>query len=134
MHFHTVKELVSHLNDYIGEGRSVSCPVSGCKHVFTNKSSFISHKCRKHKACSPDGIGDMYRETRPQPPNFIANTVDSENTHEAMPSASAASDMPENDGQSSQKHVSFTLNCKDSCLFLPLLYRLLLRKCKMCMT
>ncbi len=35
--FHTVKELVSHLNDHIGEGRSVSCPVSGCKHVFTKK-------------------------------------------------------------------------------------------------
>ena len=53
-HFHAVKELVSHLNDHIGEGRSVSCPVSGCKHMFTKKSSFTSHMCRKHKACSPD--------------------------------------------------------------------------------
>lgn len=99
-HFHTVKELVSHLNDHIGEGRSVSCPVSGCKHVFTKKSSFTSHMCRKHKACSPDGIDNMYRETRPQPPDVIASTDDSENTHEAMPTASAASDMPENDSQS----------------------------------
>lgn len=98
--FHTVKELVSHLNDHIGEGRSVSCPVSGCKHVFTKKSSFTSHMCRKHKACSPDNIDNMYRETRPQPPDVIASTDDSENAHEAMPTASAASDMPENDSQS----------------------------------
>ncbi|KAI2645515.1 Dynein heavy chain-like protein [Labeo rohita] len=56
--------------------------------------------CRKHKACSPDGIDNMYRETRPQPPDVIVSTDDSENTHEAMPTASAASDMPENDSQS----------------------------------
>lgn len=98
--FHTVKELVSHLNGHIGEGRSVSRPVSGCKHVFTKKKSFTPHMCRKHKACSPDGIDDTYRETHPQPPNVIASTDDSENTHEAMPRASAASDMAENDSQS----------------------------------
>lgn len=56
--------------------------------------------CKKHKACSPDGIYDMYRETHPQPPNVIASTDDSETTHEAMSTASAASDMPENDSQS----------------------------------
>ncbi|XP_056445578.1 uncharacterized protein LOC130381819 isoform X2 [Gadus chalcogrammus] len=68
--------------------------------MFTKKSSFTSHMCRKHKACSPDGIDDMYRETRPQPPNCIASTDDSENTHDAMPTASAASDMPEVDSHS----------------------------------
>lgn len=36
-HFHKVKELLSHLNDHFVEGRSVSCPVNGCKHVFTKK-------------------------------------------------------------------------------------------------
>lgn len=96
--FHTVKELVSHLNDHIGEGRSVSCPVSGCRHVFTKKSSFTSHMCRKHKSCSPNGIDDMYRETRPTPPDIIARTDDSENTHDAIPTATV-SDMPENESQ-----------------------------------
>lgn len=71
-HFQTVKELVSHLKEHIGEGRSVSCPVSGCKRIFTKKSTFTSHMCRNHKECSPDGIADMYRETCPQPPNVIA--------------------------------------------------------------
>ncbi|KAL7881014.1 hypothetical protein SRHO_G00032680 [Serrasalmus rhombeus] len=70
--FHTVKELVSHLNDHIGEGR-------------------------KHKACSPDSIDDMYMETRPQPSSALASTDDSENTHEAMQAASGAIDMLEND-------------------------------------
>lgn len=43
-HFQTVKELVSHLKDHIGEGRSVSCPVSGCKHIFTKKIHiYFSH-------------------------------------------------------------------------------------------
>ncbi|XP_076745539.1 uncharacterized protein LOC143420875 [Maylandia zebra] len=97
-HFQTVKELVSHLNDHIAGGRSVSCPVSGCKHMFTKKSSFTSHMCRKHKACSPDGIDDMYKESRPQPPND--STEYSENTHETMASASSASDMPEKDSHS----------------------------------
>ena len=60
---HTVKELVSHLNDHIGEGRSVSCPVSGCKHMFTKKSSFTSHMCRKHKACSPDVSAVLVNKT-----------------------------------------------------------------------
>lgn len=96
-HFHTVKELMSHLNDHIGEGRSVSCPVSGCKHVFTKKSSFTSHMSRKHKACSPDIIDDMYRESIPQSPNVIASTDDSVNTPETMQTASSASDMPEID-------------------------------------
>lgn len=104
-HFHTVKELVSHLNDHIGEGRSVSCPVSGCNNVFTQKSSFTSHMCRKHKACFPDGIDDMYRETRPKPPDVIASTDDPENTHEAMSTASAASDMPQNDSQSYLRNI-----------------------------
>lgn len=58
-HFHMVKPLVSHLVDHIVEGRSVSCPVSGCKQVFTKKSSFTSHMCRKHKTCSPESIDDM---------------------------------------------------------------------------
>lgn len=99
-HFHTVKELVSHLKDHIGEGRSVSCPVRGCKQVFTKKSSFTSHMCRKHKACASESIDDLYRETRPHPSDVIDTTDDSENTHEAMPTTSAASDMPENDSQS----------------------------------
>lgn len=30
-HFHTVKELVSHLNGHFVEGRSVTSPVNGCK-------------------------------------------------------------------------------------------------------
>lgn len=97
-HFHTVKELMSHLNNHIEEGRSVLCPISGCKHVFTKKIVIYSHMSTKHKACSPDGI--VYRETRPQPPDIIASTDDSENTHEAMPTTSAVSDMPENDSQS----------------------------------
>lgn len=101
-HFHTVKELVSHLNDHFAEGRSVSCPVSGCKQVFTKKSSFTSHMCRKHKACSPDNIDDIYRATHPQPPGVIAST-DSENTHEAMPTTSAAN--PEPDSQSFLKNM-----------------------------
>ncbi|XP_039907141.1 uncharacterized protein LOC120745971 isoform X1 [Simochromis diagramma] len=54
--------------------------------------------CRKHKACSPDGIDDMYKESRPQPPND--STEYSENTHETMASASSASDMPEKDSHS----------------------------------
>ena len=120
---------MSHLNDHIGEGRSVSCPVSGCKHVFTKKSPFTSHMCGKHLN-APLMVLMTYRETRLQTPNIIASTDDSENTHEAMPTASAASDMP--DSLISEACVSFTLNCKDSCLFLPLLCRLLLRKCKMC--
>nr|XP_055062822.1 uncharacterized protein LOC129445851 isoform X2 [Misgurnus anguillicaudatus] len=62
--------------------------------------------CRKHKSCSPDGIDNMYRETRPQPPDVIASTDDSENTHEAMPTASAASDMPENDSQAYLRNMS----------------------------
>ena len=62
-HFHAVKELVSHLNDHIGEGRSVSCAVSGCKHMFTKKSSFTSHMCRKHKACSPDVSAVLVNKT-----------------------------------------------------------------------
>ena len=41
--------------------------------------------CKKHKACSPDSIDDMHRETRPQPQNATACTDDSENTHEAIP-------------------------------------------------
>lgn len=103
--FHTVKELVSHLNDHIGEGRSVSCPVSGCRHVFTKKSSFTSHRCRKHKSCSPNGIDDMYRETRPTPPDIIARTDDSENTHDAIPTATV-SDMPENESQFYLRNMS----------------------------
>ncbi len=109
-YFYTVKELVSHLNDHIGEGRSVLYPVSGFKHVFTKKSSFTSHVCRKHKACSPDSIDDMYRDTRPQSPDVITSTDDSEDTHEAMPTASAASDKPENDSQSYLRNM---------CLFYP---------------
>lgn len=45
-----MKKLVSHLKDHIREDRSVSCPVSGCTIVFTKKSSFTSHMCRKHVA------------------------------------------------------------------------------------
>ncbi|XP_013855791.1 uncharacterized protein LOC106511580, partial [Austrofundulus limnaeus] len=103
--FHTVKELVSHLNDHVAEGRSVSCPVRGCKNVFTKKSSFTSHMCRKHKACSPDSIDDMYTETCPQPSSALASTGDSENTHESMQAASGAMDMLENDSESYLRNV-----------------------------
>lgn len=96
-HFHTVKELASHLKDHISEGRPVPCPMRGCKHVFTKKSSFTSHMSRKHNTCSPD-VNDMYRVT--QPPNDIACTHDSENAVEDIPTASTASDVPENDSQS----------------------------------
>lgn len=100
-HFHTVKELVSHLKEHIGEGRPVPCPVSSCKHVFSKKSSFTSHMSRKHNSCTPDSINDMYRESFPQPPNAIASRNELENTtHEVVPTPSTASDMPENDSQS----------------------------------
>lgn len=46
-----VKSLVAHLNEHILEGRQVTCPVRGCKCVFSVKSSFTSHMSRKHRHC-----------------------------------------------------------------------------------
>lgn len=46
-----VKSLVAHLNEHILEGRQVTCPVRGCKRVFSVKSSFTSHMSRKHRHC-----------------------------------------------------------------------------------
>lgn len=74
----------------------LKCAVSLCALMCV---MCTSHMCRKHKACSPDSIDAMYRETRPQPPNVMDSSTDnSENT--AMPSTSSAIDIPENDSQS----------------------------------
>lgn len=63
---HTVKDLISHLKQHIVEGRSIACPIRGCKKTFTVKTSFSAHMSRQHRACSIDSINNVYTEA-PQP-------------------------------------------------------------------
>lgn len=58
-----VKSLTARLKEHIAEGRVVACPVTGCDHTFTVRSSFTAHMSRKHRQCSVDSIRDLYKET-----------------------------------------------------------------------
>lgn len=38
-----VKSLTAYLKEHIAKGRVVTCPVTGCDHTFTVRSSFTAH-------------------------------------------------------------------------------------------
>lgn len=59
-----MKQLVAHLKEHIAERRHVACPVSGCKSVFTAKTSFTSHMSRKHRHWS-ENVKDARCESVP---------------------------------------------------------------------
>lgn len=92
--FQTVKELLLHLKEHVVEGRAVSCPIIGCKNVFTKKSSFTAHMSRKHRACSVENINDMYRETACQSPGAVYE--DASQVSPDPPSTSENGELPQN--------------------------------------
>ncbi|KAG7472949.1 hypothetical protein JOB18_038124 [Solea senegalensis] len=64
--FHDTKDLIAHLKEHIVEGRAVTCPVIGCAHAFTVKSSFTTHMSRKHRGLTDISISDLFRESASQ--------------------------------------------------------------------
>lgn len=93
--FHTAKELVHHLKEHVVEGRAVSCPVIGCKNVFTKKSSFTAHMSRKHRECSLENISDMYRETVSQSTSTVTLCEDASQIS-VDPQTSENCELPQN--------------------------------------
>lgn len=64
--------MVAHLKEHIAEGRHVACPVTGCKSVFTGKSSFTSHMSRKHRHWSENAICASIKDTHCESPSRSA--------------------------------------------------------------
>lgn len=101
--FHTVKELISHLKQHIVEGRPVACPVTGCKSMFSVKSSFTAHMSRKHRECSVESISDMYRGTLPQSSAVFAGEDAPQSLNEAT--TNEGTELPQNFSEAFLRNV-----------------------------
>jgi len=82
----------------------VLCPVSGCKHMFT-KSHHLLFTCVGSIKHAPLKVLMMCTAKLALSPQMPLPVQIIQKTHEAMPTASAASDMPENNSQSYLRNV-----------------------------
>ena len=66
------RPLIAHLKEHMAEGRHVTCPVRGCKSVFTAKTSFTSHMSRKHRHWSENVICASIQDAHCESPTTSA--------------------------------------------------------------